>query len=139
MRPATRNLIASQFIARKRRNDAETQLQIATARFLELALPPEIFCSAINPIPAKSKAAAGLSKAMGLKPGVFDLFFLWPTRQIAFIEMKAEDGRASDKQLEFAATLSRAGIPHDYCRSVAEVESALRSWGIKLKATVGGR
>lgn len=121
------------------RRDPETQLQIAVAQFLNLALPPEVTWTAINPIPAKSKAAAGLSKAMGLRPGVFDLLFLWPIHQCGLIELKSDSGRASGNQLDFADRLSAARIPYDYCRSVLDVERALRSWGIPLKATVGGQ
>lgn len=121
------------------RRDPETQLQIAVADFLAIALPPEVYFTAVNPLPGKAgKAVAGLRKAMGLKRGPLDFHFFWPVRQMGWIEMKSDSGRATPEQLDFADRLRAAGIPYDFCRSVEEVERCLRSWGINLKASVGG-
>jgi len=121
------------------RREPETQLQIAVADFLALALPPEVYFTAVNPLPGKAgKAVGGLRKAMGLKRGPLDLHFFWPIRQLGWIELKADSGRATAEQLDFADRLRAARIPYDFCRSIWEVECALRSWGINLKASVGG-
>lgn len=117
----------------KRRTEQATQ--IATVRFLEIALPPDIPWTAINPISSRSPIHASLCKAMGLRAGVLDLSF-WFAGAGYLIEMKAEDGTLSDDQKTFGAKLDAQHIRWGVARSVEEVESRLRFWGFPLRATV---
>ncbi len=60
----------------RRLPDAEESLQRTVADYLALCVPvPPAgpWWTAVNPIPAKSRAAAGISKAMGLKAGTPDI------------------------------------------------------------------
>lgn len=116
-----------------KRRSPERDLQISVAQFLELAAPEGLFWTAINPMPGKSAAAAGLSKAMGLRAGVADLLFIHEGLPL-FIELKADKGRESPAQRETSALAGRAATLTWICRSVAEVEHRLRIWGVPLKA-----
>lgn len=111
-------------------NRPEQELQITIARYLDLVLDPEmVVWTAINPIPAKSKAAAGLSKAMGLKAGILDLVFWWHG-QSALIELKAKTGTWNPEQKEIIRRLKGVRIPTRTCRSLMEVDLALDDLGI---------
>ncbi len=75
--------------------NAEQALQRAVADYLALCVlapPAGPWWTAVNPIPAKSRAAAGISKAMGLKAGTPDLVLCWKGRLVG-IELKAGRGR----------------------------------------------
>lgn len=74
-----------------------------------------------------------------LQPGVPDFCFAWPTGS-GFVEIKRPGtrtllgklpkGTLSDKQVEFQEKCVALGINHVVCTSWAEVESALKQWGI---------
>ena len=83
-------------------------------------------------MPAKSKAAAGLSKAMGMRPGCPDLIFVYRSKFFA-IELKAAKGAVSDNQLICAEAIRASGAAVHLCRSIAEVQGVLMAHGIKLK------
>ena len=110
----------------------EQTLQIAVAHYLSLALPDDVWWTSINPIPGKTKAAAGLSKAMGMRAGAPDLIFLDRGRFFG-IELKAGKGSVSDNQLECAEDIRNAGGYIHLCRSLPEVQGVLMAHGIKLK------
>lgn len=118
-----------------KRKRTEQATQIAVVRFLKLALPADCFFTAINPIPHKSMIIASLCKAMGMRAGVADLLFIYRGRTL-FLEMKARSGRESDAQAETKILADVAGATTFVCRSVEDVESRLRFWGVPLKATV---
>jgi hypothetical protein len=108
----------------------EQALGKAVAHYLALTLDPEIvFATAINPIPAKSKAAAGLSKALGMAAGTPDWLIVYQGRA-HFLELKAMSGTYTDSQREMFPRLRRLGIPLATCRSLTEVDLALDSFGI---------
>lgn len=91
--------------------------------------------NAINPVPAKSKAVAGVSKAMGLQPGVHDLVFCWQGRFIG-VEIKDQKGRVSDAQKAWHAALRAAGGQSYIIRDVADLAFLLRRWGVRTPARV---
>ena len=118
---------------RMKKRTPEQMLQIAVAQYLELALPTDAVFTAINPIPAKSKAAAGLSKVMGLKPGIPDILITWRGAPY-LIELKAKRGKVSDAQLTMINRLSSAGASCAVCHSAEAVMGHLIEWGFPLKA-----
>jgi hypothetical protein len=120
-----------------KRKRPEQTLQIAVTQFLGLAAPDDLFWTAINPIPHKSAIIAALCKAMGMRPGVADLLFIYRGRPL-FIEMKALRGTESDNQKDARALAERAGAATSIGKSVEAVESRLRAHGVPLKATVIG-
>ena len=112
-----------------KRKTPEQDLQKAVAQYLDMVLSPEIVWTAINPVPAKSKAVAGLCKAMGLKAGILDLAFWWDGKS-ALIELKAMTGTWSPAQKDMIGRLRAARIPTRTCRSLMEVDLALDDLGI---------
>lgn len=115
------------------RRTPEQDLQITVAAYLDLVLDPEqVVWTAVNPIPAKSKAVAGLSKAMGLKPGILDWVFWWDGKS-ALIEMKSMTGTWSAAQKDVIRRLRNIRIPTRTARSLAEFDLALDDLGIPHK------
>lgn len=93
---------------------SEAQEQIAVMKWAELQshVYPEL--NLLFHIPNgsnKSKAQAGLFKAMGLKSGVPDLFLPVARGKFhgLFIEMKTNKGRPSKTQLEWLEALREQG------------------------------
>lgn len=117
------------------RRTPEQALQITVAEYLDWALPADAVYTAINPVPAKSKAAAGLSKVMGLKPGVPDILIIWRGAPY-LIELKAKGGKVSDVQLAMIDRLSSTGASCAVCHSPEAVIGHLIEWGFPLKARV---
>ncbi len=78
----------------------------------------------------RSRAEAGIFKAMGTKAGVPDLAIVLPEGQAAFIELKAEGRRLSPAQIQFRATAEGLGAQYAVCYSIDEVKDALTAWGV---------
>lgn len=120
-------------------NRPEQGLQKACVEVLVKFVPPPPegpFWSAVNPVPAKSKAVAGLSKAMGMKAGVPDLLMVWKGRVIT-VEFKAEKGgRVSEAQKERRDEIILAGGLWLEVRSVDQFIETLHMIGIPCRARV---
>lgn len=118
----------------------EQGLQIGCADLLRTAVPKPPdgpFWTAINPIPAKSKAVAGLSKAMGLRAGVTDFLLIFRGLPI-LIELKGT-GYPSKAQRELHEEIRAAGgVVYPACRSILEFKQILTAQGIPCRAEVRG-
>lgn len=121
-----------------KRRGPEEDIQRICVEFLRRFVPPPPdgpAWTACNPVPAKSKAAAGKSKAMGMKPGVHDLILCWEGQFIG-IEIKAPKGTVSPVQKAWHAELEAAGGHSYVIRDVAELSYLLREWGVPLLGKV---
>lgn len=111
----------------------EQALQIAVARYLAATLPrppigPEWF--SIENGFKRTKAEAGIGKAMGRKAGVPDLCLVWKGRAI-FIELKAPgSGKLTPIQTAMHQRLTMVGAVVATCRSLDEVADFLSTTGI---------
>ena len=126
---------------RARRGAPEQALQKTAVQFLLKFVPPPPegpFWTAINPVPSKSKAVAGLSKAMGLRAGVPDLLLVYRGLPI-FIEFKAAKGTLSEAQKELLPEMEAAGANCHEARSLDEFVNLLQSYGIQHCALRFGR
>jgi hypothetical protein len=85
--------------------------------------------TAINPVSAKSKAVAGISKSMGLRKGWPDLHILHRGKSV-FIEFKADKGRVSPEQQQLHTELATAGGFVGIVQSVDQFLDVLRFAGI---------
>lgn len=121
-----------------RKLNPEEAAQRQVVEYLQLSAPPSLIWYAC-PNGGHSKGQNGRNKALGVLPGVPDLHFVLDGNRIAYIEMKAPKGVLSEAQKTFKAVCVLRGSPWALCRSVDEVEAALRSWGVPLKATLGRR
>lgn len=112
------------------RKTAEQDIQETVATALRYG------CSALwwsTPNGGVSKGQNGKNKAMGVRPGVPDLCFVLDDGRIAFIEMKAPTGSLQPNQIVFRDECLSRGIPWALCRSLDDVLTTLRSWGISVK------
>ena len=121
-----------------RRNRPEEALQRAVARYLDLALPKDAVWHHSPNGGARSKAEAGIFKAMGTRAGWPDIEIVWRGR-VFFIELKTDKAVLSDNQKGRHVELINAGSWVEICRSVDAVEQILLFWRIPLNATTGTR
>jgi hypothetical protein len=127
-------MMASGLTSRQTRGGAkraapEQALQRAIVQWMTLCLPPQVFWTAINPVPAKSKAAAGISKALGMRAGVPDILVIYQGKAVLF-ELKAAKGYQSDTQRDVANQLNLAGSAVRVARSIEDVVAGLNEFGI---------
>lgn len=113
-----------------RQNRQEERLHREVADYLRVAIGDEVLWFHIPNGGARSKAEAGIFKALGVMPGVFDLCFLWHPGNVAFIELKAPGKRLSTSQLEFGSWLTPHHFRWEICRSVEDVDRTLTEWGL---------
>lgn len=113
----------------------EQAIQRAIASYLDVALPDDVFYTAVNPIPGKTKAAAGISKSMGMKAGVPDLILCFNGKFIG-IEVKKEGGYLSKSQKVVHAHIEHAGGRIFTVRSIDDVQELLNALGIELRGSV---
>ena len=113
----------------------ESQLQIAVASYLDRALMLGA-CWFHVPNEGKRSCVTGRNlKRQGLKKGVPDCVIIYRGRAY-FIELKTAKGRLQPEQKDFADVLEMCGAGFKVCRSLNEVQEALYSWGIPLKARI---
>ncbi len=116
-------------------NRPEQAIQRSCVDFLRQCAPHGLAWTAINPVPAKSKAVAGISKAMGMQAGIPDLLMVWKGRAI-FVEFKAPGGRLSPAQRDCQAGLMLAGALVHTVKSLDEFADFLQVLGIPIQARV---
>lgn len=85
----------------------------------------------------RSKAEAGILKALGTRAGIPDLLFVRPGGRLYAIEIKPPRAYPSEAQRDLFRILGALGVAHAVCRSVEDVEATLRGWGFPLRATTG--
>lgn len=111
----------------------EDILQMQVARFLKVAAPGLLWWHVPNG-GYRHPAEARKLQDMGVRPGVADLCFVLPGGLSGFIELKAGKNGQTPAQKQFAIDVIAAGAAFAVCRSLAEVEQALRSWSVPLRA-----
>lgn len=110
----------------------EDALQAQIVAFIRVAAPDLLFFAVPNGGYRHPREAAKL-KATGTVPGVPDLTFVLPGGLIGFIELKTHAGRVSSDQKAFANAAIERGAAYALCRSLNEVETTLKAWGIALR------
>ena len=131
-------------------NRPEEQLHRACVAYLRAALPkPWIVWHTPNG-GGRSKAEAGILKAMGVLAGMPDLFVMGPNAMtlpyVIAIEFKAPPKRLraggvskarprlSPAQMARQADLGACGVPYLVIDDMAEMVQALRALGVPLRA-----
>lgn len=117
------------------RRRPEQALQIAAVDWMRRFLPPPPdgpVWSACNPVPAKTKIVAKLSKAMGMRAG-------WPDvigcvrGQLFGIEFKADAGGQSVVQRQVMVDIRLAGGVYYVVRSLEELMDVFGAMGVKTR------
>lgn len=118
-----------------KRNREEDALQIAAVQFIRLALPGCV-CFHVPNGGARTKAEAGIFKAMGVVAGIPDLWIVYAGSTLA-LEMKAPMGVMGDSQLAVHKALEAQGCSVGTAWSLADVERLLRVvWGSQVRGKV---
>ena len=99
----------------------EDKIQIACVRWMQYQYP-NILIFHIPNGGKRTKAEAGIFKAMGVLAGAADLFIAHASRgkHGLYIEVKSPTGRQADSQKEFERNVIAAGYHYAVCRSVEE-------------------
>ncbi len=113
-------------------NRPEEQLQRTIADWLRLVRPDCLWWHTPNS-GRRTKAEAGIFRALGVRPGVPDLLFVVPpSAKLCAIELKAGRGQLTEGQERFEADILRLGGEFALCHSLEEVQGTLTSWGVNL-------
>lgn len=78
----------------------------------------------------RSKAEAGILKAMGVLPGVHDLIFLMPDCRLFSLELKAPGKKPTAMQRDFGFHIERCGFDWDWADNLDRALEILEAWGV---------
>ncbi|KAK0332697.1 hypothetical protein LTR94_023850 [Friedmanniomyces endolithicus] len=123
----------AKMLGRSMRSREEYRLQVAVARFLGVSCP-DLLWSHFPAGEARDEITGGKLKAMGLKRGWPDIILCCPDGVLGAIELKAEGGKLSADQKLFAETLEASRGRFALCRSLEDVEAALKAWSVPMRA-----
>jgi hypothetical protein len=118
-----------------KRNNEEEKLQAAVMQYLALALPHDAIAHHSPGEGLRSKRAQGELARSGHKKGWPDIEIVWRGR-VYFIELKVPGSYPSAAQREMHKRLMYCDAPVMLCRSLPEVEAALREACVPLRASV---
>mgnify|MGYP001547995774 CR=1 FL=1 len=105
----------------------EQQLQIACVRLAAVIVPHVVLWATPNG-GYRTKAEAGILKAMGAVQGVPDLCCVLPQGGIGFLELKAPKGKLSPAQIQFRERVEDWGALWAEIRTIEDFERTLRAW-----------
>lgn len=130
-----------------KRAQPETQLQRAVIHYIRMAAPHAL-CFAVPNGGKRSKIEAAIMKSTGVMPGVADLLLFWQREifkserdlcgnSIAYylpehgaIELKAGKNTVTPTQKDFRDKWAGLGGKYALCRSLDDVQAALKMWGV---------
>ena len=116
---------------RKKMEHPEQDFQIALAEVLEpLSRLHKFWWSHFPAGGWRSRAEAGIFKAMGTKSGAGDCLFIPLGGRAHWIELKVNKRKQSDVQIEFEETIVALGCLYAVAYSIDEVLDILRGWEI---------
>lgn len=108
----------------------ENQIQIALIDRLKFAARKDAVWFHIPNGGKRPPRQTALFKALGVMPGVADLVFIWPVRNILFLELKAKGRTPSDEQLHFKDMVLPTGAAWAWADNLDDAVSILQSSGI---------
>ena len=79
---------------------------------------------------ARTKAEAGIFKALGVMAGVADILIIPQGGKSHWVEIKPKGRYQSESQRAFEGVMIALGCPYRVVRGVDEVDAALREWGV---------
>jgi hypothetical protein len=107
----------------------EFETQCAVVKTFEVSRVKGWIMTAFPAGELRDKATAGRLKAMGLKPGFFDLLLIDSAGQHYWLEMKRGNAPLNDDQQWFEGAMIERGIPHAIARSYEQAIAVLKAWG----------
>lgn len=116
---------------KRRYKRAEDALQVRCNTWLKTALPPEVAWTGIEHAQKLTAWQGQMRKAKGIRAGIEDLQFLYAGHFTA-IELKVKSPQTEEQARRQRLVTAQRGS-YFICRSMAEVEAALRSVGIPVR------
>lgn len=107
----------------------EEQIQRAVVQHLKIRSMPGVFYFHPANGGRRTKAEAGIFKAMGVRAGVPDLIFFYRS-QIFGLELKAAKGKLTPIQTQTINDMETAGARTAVANSLDEALITLECWGI---------
>ena len=108
---------------------SEHALQVAVCEYLNVALRPDLYWSAIPNGGKRNLSVAVKLKREGLKRGSPDLFVMMPEGRVAWLELKVKGGSLSLEQQAFRNICRRLGHHWAVAKTLDEVALFLNSIG----------
>ena len=121
------------FAESPKRAEEEFKLQKAVCQYLRWALPSTAFFFSIPNGGLRHTRVAQKLAATGCVAGVPDLQVVFKGRAL-FLELKVPKGAISMVQRQVHNRLAQAEADVRVCRSIDDVEAALKAWGVPLQA-----
>jgi hypothetical protein len=112
-----------------RRHCSEQQIQRALFDHLRLRAAPGVFAFHVPNGGYRKPQEAAILSGLGVKAGVPDVVAIHQGRCYA-LELKAEGGRATPKQLEAIAAMEAAGAYCCIAEGLDRALATLEAWGI---------
>jgi len=112
----------------------EELLQISVIKYLRVALPSGAVVRSIDHGVKMNESRRIKLHARGVRAGLPDCMLWWNGRH-AQIELKVGTPQSA-AQKDFQALMDAQGFPYAICRSLEDVEAALRGWGWPVGASV---
>lgn len=110
----------------------EQDFQIALVRDLDRILDPAVLLFAVPNGGWRTRAEAGIFRAMGQRAGMPDLMLLCAGRAFG-LELKTAKGTLSPAQQDMHARLTELGIPVAVVRTLDEALFVLEGWNIPTR------
>lgn len=121
----------------KPRRHEEDDLQMAIVQHLRLLAPKNVLWWHCPNGGTRSKRMGARLKAMGVRPGVFDLNFILADGRFAAMELKApKDGRMSKAQHDFEDTCADLGVETCVCSNINSALQVLVAWKVLPKSVL---
>lgn len=114
----------------KPRKHEEDDLQMAIVQHLRLLAPKNVLWWHCPNGGTRSKRMGARLKAMGVRPGVFDLNFILADGRFAAMEIKVRGGRLSIEQRQFGDALGAVNVEYAVVYSIDTALSVLRAWQV---------
>jgi hypothetical protein len=114
-----------------KRTYPERAIQCAIVKALRKhCQPSQAFWYAIPNGGKRDVITAARLKAEGVVPGAPDLGFVLPFGLAAFLEIKADNGRQSESQIEVEKRIEALGGQYAIAHSIDEAWGILAGWGV---------
>jgi hypothetical protein len=130
---AALDLLPQRTVVRRKHEEADLQAQVMA--FLRVALPPDAIAHHSPGEGKRTQRAQGELKRSGYQTGWPDVEIVWRGR-VYFIELKSKHGVLSAEQRATHRRLIYCGADVMLCKSLPEVEAALREATLPLRASV---
>jgi len=117
------------YFQKGRRARPEQQIQRAVFQHLHSRAAPGIFAFHVPNGGYRKPIEAAILKGLGVRAGVPDIIAIHNGRCYA-LELKAEGGRATDKQLATIAAMERAGAFTAIAEGLDAALRCLEAWGL---------